>query len=193
MTNAQLIPMHEMSFVPRDLVTVQVGRLSVSLYPKVETGMPVFERAHAFQVNKSALEPLPIDTRLILDALGAQLNCSAIVDGLMFDWRSLFDLAWYDYANLMIAGYHTSDGKEIKNCTIVSSSTILKPVQNGKKPDCRAPDLWFVRVTCSVDFTGLVTVVNYGPTTFHVGYYLELPQTTVQMQDRVGNDYNYRR
>ena len=104
MTNAQSIPVHEMSFVPRDLVTVQVGRLSVSLYPKVETGMPVFEHAHAFQVNKSALEPLPIDTRLILDVLGAQLNCSAIVDGLMLDWRGLFDSAWYDFNNLTIAG-----------------------------------------------------------------------------------------
>jgi hypothetical protein len=74
MTNAQSIPDHEMTFVPPDLVSVQVGRLSVSLYPKVETGMPVFERAHAFQVNKSALKPLPIVTRLILDVLGAQLN-----------------------------------------------------------------------------------------------------------------------
>ena len=190
MTNAQSIPVHEMSFVPRDLVTVQVGRLSVSLYPKVETGMPVFERAHAFQVNKSALEPLPIDTRLILDALGAQLNCSAIVDGLIFDWRGLFDSAWYDFQHLMIAGYHSSDGKEIKNCTIAGSSTILKPVQNGNKPDCRAPDLRFVRVTCSIDFTGLVTVANYGPTILRVGYYLELPQTTVPMTDGNGADYN---
>ena len=190
MTNAQSIPVHEMSFVPRDLVSVQVGRLSVSLYPKVETGMPVFERAHAFQVNKSALEPLPIDTRLILDALGAQLNCSAIVDGLMFDWRGLFDSAWYDFNNLTIAGYHGSDGKEIKNCTIPGSSTILKPVQNGNKTDCRAPDIRFVRVTCSVDFSGLVTIAQYGPTTLRVGYYLELPQTTEAMTDGVGNDYN---
>ena len=190
MTNTQSIPVHEMSFVPRDLVTVQVGRLSVSLYPKVETGMPVFERAHAFQVNKSALEPLPIDTRLILDALGAQLNCSAIVDGLMFDWRGLFDAAWYDFTNLTIAGYHGSDGKEIKNCTVPGSATILKPVQDGNKTDCRAADVRFVRVTCSVDFSGLVTIAQYGPTTLRVGYYLELPQTTEVMTDGLGNEYN---
>jgi len=145
--------------------------------------MPVFQRTHAFQVNKSALEPLPIDTRMILDALGAQLNCSAIVDGLMFDWRSLFDSAWYDFNNLTIVGYHDSAGKEIKNCTTPGSSTILKPVQNGNKPDCRAPDIRFVRVTCSVDFSGLVTVANYGPTILRVGYYLELPQTTEPMTD----------
>ena len=179
-----------MSFIPRDLVTVQVGRLLVSLYPKVETGMPVFERAHAFQVNKSALEPLPINTRLILDALGAQLNCSAIIDGLMLDWRGLFDSTWYDFNNLTIAGYHGSNGKEIKNCTIPGSSTILKPVQNGNKTDCRAPDIRFVRVTCSADFSGLVIIANYGPTALRVGYYLELPQTTAPMTDRTGNAYN---
>ena len=164
MTNTQAVPMHEMLFVPCDLDTVQVGYQLGSLYPRVETGMPVFERAHAFQVNKSALEPLPIDTCMILDALGAQLNCSTIVDGLMFDWRSLFDSAWYNFNNLTIVGYHDSAGKEIKNCTTPGSSTILKLVQNGNKPDCRVPDICFVRVTCSVDFSWLVTVANYGPT-----------------------------
>ena len=47
---------------------------------KIEPGMPNFERAHAFQAIKSALEPLPID---MLDAIGIQLNCGAIVDGLI--------------------------------------------------------------------------------------------------------------
>jgi hypothetical protein len=47
--------------------------------------MPVYERAHAFQVAKTTLKPLSIDTRLILDAIRAQLNWSAIIDGLMFD------------------------------------------------------------------------------------------------------------
>ena len=90
-------PAHEMTFVPRPLVVVQVGRLQVSLYPVVDPSMPVFERAHAFQVAKSALEALPLDKRQILDALGAQLNCSAIVDGLVHDWRYLFDSTWFDF------------------------------------------------------------------------------------------------
>jgi hypothetical protein len=63
-------PVHEMSFVPKDLVLVQVGCLSVSLYPKIKPSMPVFERAHAFQVAKSALEALPANTRLLLNAMG---------------------------------------------------------------------------------------------------------------------------
>ena len=75
----------EMAFVPRDLVMIQVGRHLASVYPKVESSMPVYKHAHAFQVARTALETLPVDTRLILNALGAQLNCSAIVNELIFD------------------------------------------------------------------------------------------------------------
>ena len=67
-----------MAFVPRDLVSIQVGRLYASVYPKVEPTMPIHERAHAFQVIKSTLKSLPVDTRLILEAIGTQLNCNSI-------------------------------------------------------------------------------------------------------------------
>jgi hypothetical protein len=80
---------HKMLFVPKYLVTIQVGHLLASVYPKVEPSLPVFECAHAFQVAKSALEALSVDTRLILKAMGSQLNCS--------NWHGLFDSAWFDF------------------------------------------------------------------------------------------------
>ena len=56
MTTQAAVPSgNEMAFVPRDLVSIQVGRLYASVYPKVEPMMPIHERAHAFQVIKSAL------------------------------------------------------------------------------------------------------------------------------------------
>jgi hypothetical protein len=90
--------------------------------------MPVSECAHAFQVVKSALEPLPVDTWLILGAIGTQLNCSTIVDGLMFDWCSLFDSAWYHFCNLVIVTFHDSTGAEIKTTTTPSNAAILLPI-----------------------------------------------------------------
>ncbi len=85
MSPSNPVQVPDIFFVPKDLVTVQVGRLSASCYPKIKLSMPIFERAHAFQVTKSALVALPIDTRLILNAMGTQLNCSTIVDGLMHE------------------------------------------------------------------------------------------------------------
>ncbi len=77
-----------------------MGHLSANIYPKIKLGIPSFECAHAFQVIKSALEPLSINTCLILDAIGMQLNCSTIVKGLMFDWKNAFDTRWFDFVNL---------------------------------------------------------------------------------------------
>ena len=73
-----------------ELVPTQVGHLSVNLYPW-KTGQHPEERAYAFHVNTNALTLLPIEMQLILDALGRSLNCSAIAEGLMFDWKNHFD------------------------------------------------------------------------------------------------------
>ncbi len=125
--------------------------------------MPVFECAHTFQVVKSALEPLPVNTCLILDAIGTQLNCSVIVDGLMFDWPSLFDSAWYDFFNLSIVTFHDSGGAKIKTTTTAGNAAILLPIQDGAKALCRQKDICFVRVMCNVNFSGPITIPNYGP------------------------------
>ncbi len=47
-----------------------VGHLSASLYPKIKPSMPVFERAHAFQVAKSTLKSLPANMHLLLNTMG---------------------------------------------------------------------------------------------------------------------------
>jgi hypothetical protein len=103
----------------------QVGRLSANVYPKVEPNIPTFERAHTFQVIKSVLKPLPLDTCLILDTIGLQLNCSAIVERLMFDWRNTFNTRWHDFGNLAILSFHDAAGAIIPNTTIVVLSHLL--------------------------------------------------------------------
>jgi hypothetical protein len=145
--------------------------------------MPVFEHAHVFQVVMSALKPLRVNTCLILNAIGTQLNCSAIVDGLMFDWQSLFDSVWYDFRNLSIITFHDSDDAEIKTTTTAGNAAILLPVQDGTKALCCQKDVRVVRVMGNVNFSGLITIPNYGPTVLCIGFYLELPQTTIAMMD----------
>ena len=54
-TQAVVASGNEMAFVSRDLVSIQVGHLYASVYPKVKPTMPIHEHAHAFQVTKSAL------------------------------------------------------------------------------------------------------------------------------------------
>ncbi len=182
--------MHEMSFVSKDLVTIQVGRLSASIYPKVKPSMPVFERAHAFQVAKSALWALNTNTRLILEVMGAQLNCSTVVDGLIHDWRRLFDFAWFNFNNLAIISFHNSAGTGINNMTVAGNPALLLLVINGPVANCCQQDVCFVGITCTINFTGLVTMPNYGPTMLCVGFYLKLPQMTIAMANEHNVAYN---
>jgi hypothetical protein len=173
-----------MLFVPKDLVTIQVGCLLACVYPKIEPSMPVFEHAHAFQVAKSALKALSVDTRLIFEAMGSPLISSTIVDGMMHDWRGLIDSVWFNFNNLTIILFHDLAGAGINNTTIAGNPALLLPVQHGAIKLCRQQDVCFVRITCTIDFTGLVTMPVYRPTTLHVCFYLELPQTTVAMLNR---------
>ena len=85
---------HEMGFAPLDPVDIRIGAMTVKLYPKITAAMPVHERAHAFQVNKSALKDLPADFRLVIDTFSAQLNASSTVEGILSDWRRYFQERW---------------------------------------------------------------------------------------------------
>ena len=76
------------SFVPHDLVLIQIGQNTATVHPKIDSTMPKHERAHTFQVVRSVFQLLPVNARLVLDALCTPLNCSVIVEGLMFGWRS---------------------------------------------------------------------------------------------------------
>jgi hypothetical protein len=70
-----------MPFAPKTLVPVSVGHTTVNLYPVVDTTMLVHEHAHTFQINKTALLLQALDLRVMLDALGAQLNSLSAMDG----------------------------------------------------------------------------------------------------------------
>ncbi len=177
-----------MAFVPCDLVSIQVGRLYASVYPKVEPTMPIHERAHAFQVIKSALKSLPLDMRLILEAIGTQLNCNAQVDGAMFDFCSMFDKSWYNFANLVIQSFHNSAGAVIQNTMIAGNPAVLLAVANGPLPACCQQDVCYVHVSCTINFARLITIP--GPTVLRVGFYIKLPQTTRVMVNGLGANYN---
>jgi hypothetical protein len=176
---SQVASAHGMAFVPRELVTIQVGWMSASVYPKVEPTMPIYELAHAYQVIKSTLESLPVDMRLILEAIGMQLNCNAIVDGAMFDFHSLFDEAWFDFSNLVIQSFHNSAGAVVNNTTVANNPSILLPMIDSPLNTCRHKDVCYVRVSCTVNCARLITVP--GPTMLCVAFYIELPQTTHMM------------
>jgi hypothetical protein len=176
-------------FVPRALVPVNIGRGTVNLYPVIDQSMATHEQAHAFHINKTALSSQHIDLRAQLDALGHQLNLSATVDGVINDWLRYFYDQWCDFTQLQILSFHSTQGDEVNNTTAAGNSSVLLPVQNGRLDDCRK-NVKFVRVQSTVNFINLNVLNDPGPTILRMEYFIELPQTTVQMTNGAGAAYN---
>jgi hypothetical protein len=150
-----------MGFAPLDPVDVPVGRMTNKLYPKIMPLVPVHERTHAFQVNKSALKDLPTDLRSVIDTFGAQLNASSTDEGILSNWHRYFQERWMNFTHLTILSFHNSRGDRIDDTTIAGNAQVLMPVQDGALPTCRKHDVRFVQVQCTMDFANLITVNPY--------------------------------
>ena len=175
-------------FVPRTLEPVQIDKMTVKLYPVVDLTMMPPERAHAFQINKTALAAPGIDRRVMLDTLGAQLNLSAIVDGVLGDWTRHFQRAWCNFHHLTILSFHNDAGAQV-NDTTTADSAVLLPVIDGHVADCRKKNIRFVRVQLNLDFASLVTLDPPGVTVLRVEFYIELPQSSRDLTNGSGTAY----
>lgn len=185
------------TFTPKASVTVNVGRIPTDLYPRIDMdAMPVHERAHAFHVNMTAIANVDIDTQTQLDALGAQLNLSSIVEGRKADFINYYAARWMDFAHLRIQSFHNSAGAIIPaaDCCLAADPSILKPVANGNYADVRPSDIKFVRVQLQLDFARLMTAPPppgdpHPVTVLQAEYYMELPQSSIQLVN--GGHQNY--
>jgi hypothetical protein len=91
---------------------------------------------HTFQTNKTALSAPGIDRRAMLNTLGAQLNLSPIVDGVLGDWKRHFHCNWCNFQHLTILLSHSSAGTQVNNTTNVNNLAILLLIIYGPLADC---------------------------------------------------------
>ncbi len=127
------------TFVPKEEVSVPVGKTHATLYPKLDSSMPIWERAHAYHVNKTAIMNLNVGVQLQLDTLGSQLNMSSVIDGCKADWLDYYQEHWMDFQhNLTILSFHDSAGRVIpsQNCSTAADPLVLKPIQDGNLDQC---------------------------------------------------------
>jgi hypothetical protein len=169
-------------FIPRPLKSVHINKQTVKLYPVISLTMKPPKRAHTFQINKTALAAPGIDRRAMLDTLGAQLNLSAIVDGVLSDWTCHFLRDWCNFANLSILSFHNNAGNQVNNTTTESDLAVLLSVINGPFGGC-CKQFCSVQVQLNLNFLSLVSQGIQGVTVLHVQYYIELPQGSRDLQN----------
>jgi hypothetical protein len=177
-----------MSFAPKTLVLVSVGCTTMNLYPVIDTTMLVHEHAHAFQINKTALSLQALNLRVMLDALGAQLNLSASAKGMIKEWLWFFQDSWFDFSLLQILSLHKDAGGQVNDTTTVGNPAILLPLQDRPINDC-CKAIKFMRVQLNLNYAALANVNPPGPTVLRATYYIELPLTLRALVN--GNSVQY--
>jgi hypothetical protein len=111
------------------------------------------------------------------------LDSATTVAGLKYDFMDHFHEHWLDMTHLSIVSFRDSSGTGLPS--------ILKPVIDGAVANCRPADVRFVRLELSLDFCPLCTAAAATDnTTVRTNYYLELPQTTIAVNDGHGHPRN---
>ena len=110
------------TFTPKNSVVVNVGRIPTDLYPRIDMDMPIWERAHAFHVNKTAIMNVDVDIQTQLDAFGSQLNLSAIVDGCKADFINFYGSKCTSQSNPSTTLLGTSLPKELVALRVILPS-----------------------------------------------------------------------
>ncbi len=136
-------------FTPRAFVPVTVGRTALSCHrSRHATSRTSVCIPHQ---RYSSIFPESIDLRAQLDALGHQLNLSAMVDGVIQDWLRHFQDRWSDFSRLSILSFHNTRGKQAFDTTDAANTAILLPVVGGAITDCRK-NVKFVHMQLSISF-----------------------------------------
>ncbi len=130
-----------------------------------------------------------IDCRAMLDTLGAQLNFSAIVDGVLGDWNRHFHCNWCSFPNFTILLFHSNTGTQVNKTTTADDMVVFLPVVDVALATCRK-QVRFVCVQVYLDFSSLVTAGLQSVTVLRVEYYIKLPQGLGNMQNDNGGAYH---
>ena len=101
--------------------------------------------------------------RVMLDALGDQLNLSVSVEGMIKEWLWFFKDSWFNFSLLQILSFHNDAGGQVKDTIMAANLAILLPLQDGPIIDC-CKAIKFVRVRLNLNYAGLANVNPPGPT-----------------------------
>jgi len=119
------------------------------------------------------------------------MNLMLTAEAGLADWERKLSKNWSNLAYLKILSWHDEKGMRINNTTIPGDSSILLPVQDGNIADCRSPGMKFVRVQLELDFADLTIATAPAPhnVVLRGEYYLQLPQSSINLNNGVGAAY----
>ena len=125
---------------------------SLSVYPKILVDMPLSEKAHAFNVNRAAIEASSVNSLAKLQLMGSLYGADTIVNIIRNKWEYMALDSTKNRACMTITGFNTNTGTSIPDC-LDPATGLIKPVQTGAIPACRPDGVTYVKVRIACDYT----------------------------------------
>ena len=149
-------------FVPKDCRQIKYGSETLMVYPKIDSTMPLSEKAHAFNVNRAAIEASNLNPTAKIQATGNLHNCDTIANIIRNRWEQIaFDSA-RDPKAMTISSYNTLDGAIINNPFQPTTKILLDvPVGNCSVDKCRPDGIAHMKVNVITDFSSIYKKKNY--------------------------------
>ena len=173
-------------FNEKKLVPYNIGKETIMIYPSLAADMSLAEKAHAFNINKNALENIHLPTKIYLRQLGDILGCGPVVS---FHAAKFREVAYEQLKSGLQASattYHKANGHIIQDTTNVERDNEIKPLENNSRDiqSLRADGICFARLHSILNFASLDPEhkTNYRFSYFHV---LPVAAKTITMHSGV--------
>jgi hypothetical protein len=171
------------SFVPKDNVSLNLGKTTIYVYPHISEEMSNTEKAYSFLVNKSALESADINPKIRLQSLSDLTGTTSLV--------GILQARHVDHAlsfirrtqSFTVRSYHSPNGLIIPDC--LQDDGTLKSVDGQTAVNRRPEDIQYVKIACDVVFSDITPDNDQlYPFTFFIRLHMESQTVT----NSIGND-----
>jgi hypothetical protein len=151
------------------------------------------KKALVFQHNKTALASANLDQRACLFTLADRLNLMLTAKSGPANWERKLSHNWENFQYLTILSWHNTKGTVIADTTSAANPSVLKPIHDGKRDDCRSAGIKFIQVQLKLDYSDLATLDRRHPILSSMASttssYLKLPRILpMKVVPHGGND-----
>jgi uncharacterized Zn finger protein (UPF0148 family) len=160
------------SFVPKDNVSLNLGKTTIYVYPHISEEMSNTEKAYSFLVNKSALESTDINPKVRLQSFSDLTGTTSLV-GILQARHVDHALAFIRRAqSFTVRSYHLPNGLIIADCSKLDGT--LKSTDAQTNGNRRPADIQYVKIACDVVFSDITPGnTQLYPFTFFVRLHME--------------------
>ena len=160
------------SFVPKDNVSLNLGKTTIYVYPHISEEMSNTEKAYSFLVNKSALESTDINPKVRLQSFSDLTGTTSLV-GILQARHIDHALSFIRRAQAFtVRSYHRPNGLIISDC--YKPDGTLKDTDGQTAANRRPGDIQYVKIACDVVFSDITPDnTQLYPFTFFVRLHME--------------------